>query len=81
MSALRRRVSDLEAAAPPGGCPNITFHVMWHVIAEDIETRELPPRPTCPVCGMEAENVIEIVYEKAWRRLNDTPISRTSINW
>lgn len=82
MRDITKRVDRLEAAAPPGGCPNITFHVTWHVIAEDIETGELPPRPRCPACGMEAENVIEILYEKAgdWRRLNDG-LRRTTIQW
>ena len=78
---LVRRLARLSP--PSGGCGNRAFHDGWHVITEDIDTGELPARPTCPSCGMEAENVIEIVYEKAgWRRLNDTPaMRRTRLEW
>ena len=82
MSSIHRRLDRLEGVAPPA-CPD-PFHVTWHTVVADLETGELPPRPCCAVCGMEAENVIEIVYTKDWRPLNaadDTPMGRTTIKW
>lgn len=62
---LRKRVDRLVALAPPG-CPD-AFHVTYHVVMEDPETGELPPCPRCPVCGAEAQNVIEVVC--SWREV------------
>ncbi len=84
MSALRRRVSDLEAAAPPGGCLD-PFHVTWHTVVADMETNELPPRPTCPTCDAPADLVIEVLYERNWRPFSaadDNPaMRRTTVKW
>ena len=83
MSALHRRVDRLEAVAPPGGCRDA-----WHAEAgklacvyEDMSTGIVPEPPTCPSCNAPPALVIRVVYERGWRRLNDTPLSRTSIEW
>ena len=80
MSTLRRRLDRLAATAPPGGCPAIEWHDRWHVIYEDVSTGVVPEPPRCAVCGAEGKT-IRVVYEKGWRRLNDTPLSRTTIEW
>ena len=80
---LRRRIDRLEATAPPGGCRDA-----WHAEAgklacvyEDMSTGVVPEPPRCPTCGAEPALVIRVVYEKGWRRLNDVPLSRTTIEW
>ncbi len=82
MSALRRRIDRLAATAPPA-CPD-AFHVTWHTVVADMETNELPPRPTCPACGAPANLVVEILYERNWRPFSaaDEPaLRRTTIQW
>ena len=83
MSNLRRRLDKLSAVAPPGGCRDA-----WHAEAgklacvyEDMSTGVVPEPPRCPTCGAEPALVIRVVYEKGWRRLNDVPLSRTTIEW
>lgn len=83
MSALHRRLDKLSAVAPPGGCRDA-----WHAEAgklacvyEDMSTGVVPEPPRCPTCGAEPALVIRVVYEKGWRRLNDVPLSRTTIEW
>ena len=83
MSNQRRRLDKLSAVAPPGGCRDA-----WHAEAgklacvyEDMSTGVVPEPPRCPTCGAEPALVIRVVYEKGWRRLNDVPLSRTTIEW
>lgn len=78
MRDLNRRVDRIEAAAPPGGCRD-----GWHAEAGKLAVvygDDTPP-PVCPSCAAEPLTVIRVVYEKGWRRLNDTPLSRTTIEW
>ena len=86
MRNIRRRVGDLEASAPPGGCRDT-----WHnsevarlvVIYEDMDSGETPAPLSCPSCGAPPDLIITVGYEReAWRRLNDvSELRRTSIEW
>ena len=82
---LRRRVADLERAAPPGGCRDA-----WHneagklaVVYEDMSTGVVPEPPRCPTCNAPPDLTITVGYEKeACARLNDvSELRRTTIEW
>ena len=71
MARLTRRVERLESQqAAAAGCRHL-FHYQWHILYEDEETGQIPPRPTCPSCGAEADQVVVVEYEFAdlWRNL------------
>ena len=83
---LRRRVGHLEDAATVLLFCRDPWHrseaARWAVVYEDVETRETPAPPCCPLCGAEPEKTIIVGYERVSPALDGgIELRRTTLTW